>query len=62
MKAQTINIFSLTGVRSTAAFRNLAADSLLCLITTVYALPTLLYPYGRDQGVFHYVGEIEGHP
>lgn len=56
MKAQTINIFSLPGVRSIAVLRNLAADFLLGLITIVYVLPTLLYPYGRDQGVFHYVG------
>jgi hypothetical protein len=56
MKAQTINMLSLTNVRSIAAFRNLAADFILCLITIVYALPTLLYPYGRDQGIFHYVG------
>jgi len=32
------------------------ANISLCALTLIYSLPSLAYPYGRDQGVFHYVG------
>jgi len=28
----------------------------LCVLALIYSLPSLAYPYGRDQSVFHYAG------
>jgi hypothetical protein len=36
--------------------RNAFFEISLCILALIYSLPSLAYPYGRDQSVFHYVG------
>lgn len=46
------------GARSVAAVKRwlLSADSLLGLAAVAVSLPVTIYPFGRDQGLYYYIG------
>src|SRR5688572_16634511 len=39
-----------------AAVREHALDAVGVLLAVLYAIPSLAYPFGRDQAIFYYIG------